>query len=457
MLEPIRTVVAVDFAGGRARDGPLTHGQRNTLAWVADETDPFSAVLHWRFALPTGATLADISAALAVLLARHEALRTCYPAGAELQRIAGAGRLPIELVELGSDSADDDRVFTDLVASMRAAGIDYTSGLPVRVAVALRADRPVVAAAIYSHLAVDFASMALIGKQFSELVADPAARAVGEPGHQPLDQAELEQSRHGQRQAETALRYWEGQLRQGPQATLPLPRPAVSEPGHHAGLLFSPAAGAALAHLSARTGAGRQSILLAGLCALLARRTGSSRCTFATVSGNRFRLRLRDYVGTLAQDGLFALALDRPGFDDLARRANRASLAANTNSVFDSTRLWPIIDQVGADRGTAFARDFTFNDVSAQFAAEPVDQPLVEPADLPAMLAQSTVQWLDSPPFPVLLMCNPIALAPALHLALTADTTELDRAEVETLLRGLDKLLVAGASGDVQLDRLGEL
>ncbi|HVV22894.1 MAG TPA: condensation domain-containing protein [Pseudonocardiaceae bacterium] len=434
-------LLPVPFSGARSGSGPLTFGQRNTLNWV--DTDPASAVLHWVFTLPAAVTLADVTAALAVLLARHEALRTRFPS--DTQEVLGSGTL---LVEVHRDGADAD----SLVATLRSRGVDFRTGLPLRVAVAVDGDTVAAVVAVYSHMAVDFGSMALIGRQFTELVGSPAAHVVGEPGHQPLDQAAVERSPRGSRAAEAALRYWESLLRTAPQAVYPVPPPARPGTGLRICVLESPAAGVALGTVSARTKSSPQVVLLAAVCAVLGWRTGTSRCVFASVSGNRFRLRLREYVGSLAQDGLLALDVDASSFDELVARAARATLAANTHSMFDAPRLWRIIDEVGHDRGTAFTRDFSLNDLSSHL---PFPEPSVDAAG--DATGPTVVRWTESADFPVVMMCNPAKLAPELMLALTVDLRHVGEAETELLLRGVERLLVAAAAENVPLARLGEV
>src|SRR5262249_49497110 len=86
------------FAGRRGGEGPLTTGQRNPLSWVRDET-AFARMVDWGLDLPPGVTLDDITAAFAVLLARHESLRTSYPDGPDgpVQHVTQSGTLTIDL------------------------------------------------------------------------------------------------------------------------------------------------------------------------------------------------------------------------------------------------------------------------------------------------------------------------------------------------------------------------
>ncbi|HEY1571657.1 MAG TPA: condensation domain-containing protein [Pseudonocardiaceae bacterium] len=427
-------MISVRFTGERAATGPLTFGQRNTLNWVSH--DESSSVIAWIFTLPPDVTLADVTAAFAVLMCRHEALRTRYTD--EGQTVLAEGELPIQLCPAASPES--------LIDHLRAGGVDFRSGLPLRVAVAVDGSLPTAVVAVYSHVAVDFGSVALIGMQFTELAASRAARSVGAAGHQPLDQALAERSTRGGKAADAALRYWETHLRTAPQSLYPVPPPAAPRAEHRMCVLTSAAAGAALGRITERTRTSRQVVVLAAVCAVLSWRTGVPRCVFAAVSGNRFRLRLREYVGSLAQDGLLALDVDTVTFDELVTRAARATLAANTNSMFDATKLWRIIDQVCHERGTTFTRDFTLNDLSGHFDAA---------IELPPAPAATEMRWLESAPFPVVMMCNPARLAPDLMLALTVDLRHVDEAETESLLLGVEALLVAAGDGDLALSRLG--
>jgi Condensation domain len=449
------TMLPVRFTGARAATGPLTFGQRNTMSWAAQDGNEFSAVIHWVLALPDGVTLDDIVAAFEVLMARHEALRTNFVDGE--QRVRDSGELAIEVHPLADSVTDSDAV-ESLVGRLRTGGIDFTSELPLRVAIGVRDGVPSVGVVVYSHLAVDFGSMVLIGAQFTVLAADPASRVVGDPGHQPLDQAAVEQSPRGVKAAEAALRHWESHLRTAPQSLYPMPLPASPGNGLRTGILSSPAAGLALGHISTRTRTSRQVIVVAAMCAVLSWRTGIRQSVFASVSGNRFRLRLREYVGSLAQDGLMALDTDEPTFDELVVRAAKATLTANTTSMFDATKLWRLIDQVGHERGTAFTRDFSVNDLSTHFGLTDESAEMsTDVADVAAALPRTEVLWIESAPFPVLLICNPAQLAPDLMLGLTADLRYVSEAEVESLLRGVEGLLVAAAGENVPLTRLGEI
>jgi hypothetical protein len=460
--------VTVGFSGDRAAEGPLTFAQRDTLAWITEPDDAASALLRWTFELPDGARMADVTSAFAILLARHEALRTTYVvAEAPVQRVARSGELVISTYRIIGEF-DQDKVAQQLLDELCEQGIDFTVDLPLRVAVAGVGEWPRVAVAVYSHMAADFGTTVVIGRQFTELVGDPAARVVGPKAHQPLDQAHLENSPRGRRRSEAAIRHWRTQVGRAPHAVCSLPAPSGDAlgpraSGHRTCVLVSPAAALALGRIEARTRLGRQAVVLAAICALLARRTAVDGLAFVSISGNRFHSRLGEYVGDLAQDGLIALDLDAAGFDELIGRAAGATLIANANSSYDPQALNDMLDEVGHARGAVFARDFVVNNLSVHVEAAMANQQTdLRPAagddydgELARALELCSLTWRPAPDFPEMLLCVPVRVDSEFIFTLTGDTAYLAEAELEQLVRGLERLVVAAADRDIPLAELG--
>ena len=466
-LVPAGTL-AVPFRGARAAAGPPTLAQRNDLRWMRKENDPFSAILYWRLELPPGATLESLGAALSALVSRYESLRTSWPGAADRstplgglrQVVARSGVLGADLYQLTEDLGADQ--LTDLLeAKLRADGVDYCDALPLRVAIALRGDEPQCAGAVYAHCAVDFASEALVGGQFTVLAGGGTPEGWDEPVFQPLDQAEAERSARGRRQAEASVRYWEQAIRSAPQAMYPMPRPAGPErSGNATCYMCSPAGGRALERIAARTRVGGQAVLTTAIFAALAERTGLRRAVFAAGSGNRNRPRLHGYVGALAQDSLMVLDFDTggPGFDAMLKQAAKSTLAAITHSMFDAEELWAALDAVGLERGVLFSRDVAVNFLSTFLVGmfEPGAQAGAAD-DAPGLTSLTSLTWMDSPPFPVALRFQVPKLSPDLLLFAVTDFAFATRADVEALLHGIERLLLAAAEGDVPLDLIGEI
>nr|MDT0658205.1 condensation domain-containing protein [Micromonospora sp. DSM 115978] len=460
--------VEIAFAGRRSGQGPLTLGQRNTWQWIQAVPDDPLTMLEWILPVPDGAAVADVVATFAILLARHESLRTTFAEidGELRQRVHGAGTLVarIHRAERVEDSRTTARM---MIAELRGKPFEIATELPIRLAVAAVGERAFAAAAVYSHMAVDYGSLAVLNREFTELVGDPGQRSVGPQRHQPLDQAAEENSPRGRRRADAALRYWTEHLRRTPQCLMALPPIENEDDGPAAAALRSPAAALALDHLTSRLRVTPAAAILAALCAVVSIRVDQSRCVFASLSSNRFTPRLRDYVGTLAQDGLVVVEVTGPSFDDLVRHTGAALLRANRHSLFDVAELVASATRINHAQGTDFSRDSVFNYIGAHLILDDSEvtntmlRYLHQP-DLrwspPGAAGESTITWTPTELFPNRIMVQLVSARPALLVGIsTGDTRHVPRNEIIRLLRGMERVLLAAATGPVELDRLPEI
>jgi condensation domain-containing protein len=468
--------VWVKFSGDRGGDGPMTLAQRNTFQWMGElGADRFLSMDEWMFQVPDGASVEDVAGAWGMLVSRHESLRTTYPGvcGAEgwpVQRVAVSGEIGVGVYRTTDQDPAQATVVRELTGLLREQGFEMDSELPVRVGVAVAPDGGVLAVvAVYSHMAVDFASMAVLGRQFNELVVGRDAQPAGPRALQPLDQAAVERSPRGQQRAEAALRYWHDQLRHRPQSLYAMPEATPAEPGGDgrplACWLYSPAAAMALPHITDRTGASPAMVVLAAVSTILSHRSGTRPCFLTSPSSNRLGAQLRDYVGTLAQDSLLVIDTDTASFDEQVRRAGTASLRAQRHSAFDAIKLQAVHDELCHQRGIALTRDCSIDNLVGLRLDEihatgepPAEVPVGSPAEAAAALAQTVSGWWQPPDMTESLRLHLVNLGAALRFTLwAADTRRVPRSEFELVLRGVERLLVAAAAGDADLGRLSEI
>jgi hypothetical protein len=464
--------VFAKFSGLRAAEGPCTTGQASTLTWITDTTQ-YTRMVEWTFDLPDDVTMDDIVAALEVLLERHESLRTTYSrSGPPVQRVAGDGALAVDVFEAAGTIPPGvlgvAMMAGELVARLRATEFDPEAGLPIRAAVAMVAGVPRAAVAVFSHLAADLAAMAVVGRQFTELAGDRDSRVAGPRGHQPLDQAMAERSPAGERRAATALRDWQARLRTMPQLMFALPRGEASEttgagePGADdaalAGWLVSTAGALALRHIEARTGLRRQAAVLAALCALLSLRTGQDRCVLSALANNRPERRLREYVGMITSNTLISVNTAVPRFDDLVRRTATATMAAGRACLADRAEVARVVREVEDERGIIYIRACVFNDATVDEADSAAD-PVKDPADVLRALGSTKLRVTPATEIgEALLLLALMRVDEELVLgALTTDSGRVPRADIEALLRGVERLLVAAASADVSMNQVAEI
>ena len=297
-------------------------------------------------------------------------------------------------------------------------------------------------------------------RQLGELAADPATRVVGGPVHQPLDQAADEESPRGRRRAEAALRYWERQRRWIPQSlyAVPIQEPDDSDDRPLAVHLVSRAAPLALPHITARTGSTAPMVVLAALAAVVSRRTGQRWCPLHALAENRFGTHMREYVATIAQDGLVVVDADTASFDELVRRTGSAMLTGSLHSLVDTVEAHRVRRRIDHARGVDLGRDFAFNNTSPHGLT---GVRLLDPGDLTdvrAALADTELRWAAGIVSPELLSVQLLQLDDEMHLFVrSGDPGRVPASELELLSRGTEALLVAAAAGDVDLAQLGQV
>ena len=162
-LTPVPSI-PVEFTGERAGEGPLTLGQLNVYAWVTGAPDDFYTTLRVELPVPEVVSVDDVATAIAVLIARHESLRTTYPPGEPpRQRVAASGVQLLEACSLGEGQwgpQDRPAVAEALIQWLRES--PDPGRRHVRMAVAIApdtGDQVIACAAALSHLAVDHAAI----------------------------------------------------------------------------------------------------------------------------------------------------------------------------------------------------------------------------------------------------------------------------------------------------------
>jgi hypothetical protein len=315
--------------------------------------------------------------------------------------------------------------------------------------VATRDGVPYLVVLALSHLAADYVSMGLLARQLTELLADPAARTIGAAPFQPRDLAEREATAPALRQTEAALRFWDNQLRRLPQCVFSVP--SHGEPGSREACLSSPAAALALPTIVARTRASRSTVLLALIATLYAVRTDNTSAALISICGNRFGPEMAGYIGTVAQDALIPFELVGSTVDDVVRGLRLTTRNSYRYAKFPADRLWAMLDAIGLERGIRFHRDCVFNDLAAQQQERPVEARPPSPAELAEALRETDFEWLPASLCPATSMFTVHSAGREVRLALYGDTRYLPAPDIEALLRGVERLVVASAEGPVAI------
>jgi hypothetical protein len=430
-------------------------GQSNMLlCMTTDKPAHINVSAVWE--LPPGTDLERIVDALAALIARHETLRTRFPAGPDdpepRQEVHAEGELEVQVWPAPDDDSGPAQFAQRLALRLREIAFDPATNWPIRAAVVTVNGAPTHLALAASHAALDAGALVLLRRDWDALLA---AEPLPEPAKvQPADLALLERSDEGLRRSVASLDYWAGQLRTMPQAMLAVPATHApqSPEGYTPRLrIRSDAAAEALTVLAERTRITRSTLLLTALCALTAHHTGQRNAVVASLSANRYLPELADYLGTLAQDALVTVPVDIDGgetFEGLARRVRKRSQLAYPHSWFDSPRLWDLMDRIGVERGTRWARDCVFNDLTALGMDGGAPHGRLAPRD-PGQRIQLT--RLPDEPLHVELMLWAFRVEGELDMSFFANPARLAPQDAETFGRGLATLLIEAARGSVKL------
>ncbi|MET9696751.1 condensation domain-containing protein [Streptomyces sp. NPDC006529] len=447
--------VTVRYAGGAERRGPVTMGQANMIRCILRD-DPAHINIHDVWPVPAGTELTAAIDALRTLVVRHEALRTTFPgatgsppapgdAPAE-QLVAPEGQFEVTVLDHEELPSEPARYAEALARQARAERYALDRDFPLRISVVAERGAPGSVALVSSHAVADGSALAVLREEWLALLAGEPLPPV--TAFTPLDLAAEEAAPAGLRKSAASLRYWEQILRTGPQAMFAEPGATGTEVRIPQLTLRSERGARALARVVERTGSLPSTVLLTAWCTLVAHRAGQRTCVAAVPTSNRFLPRLARSVNTVSQDALLALDVGVPSFDALLRTAWGAALNAYRHSRFDSVRLWEMIGRVTFERGSHFARDVVFNDVSTLLSTANV------PADENGSDPGPELSWGPVQVLPTRVLAFAYRTDPVLHIGMWADPALFPRAEAEGFLTGLVRLLEAAAAGDVPLASL---
>jgi hypothetical protein len=452
-LTPVRPV-PVEFTGDRAGEGPLTVGQLNIYGWVSVAPDDLYAILRVELPVPAVVSVDDVAEAVAVLIGRHESLRTTYvPGEPPRQRVGAAGVQLLEVCSLGEGQwgPRDRPVVAEALVRWLSESPD-PARRPVRLAVAVApdaGDQVIACAAAFSHLAVDHDSIEILKRDFAGLLGNPAGRPAGRSGHQPLDQAELEATPAERRRVDLALDHVREQLWRMPRCMYALPGARIT--GESLVVeLSSVAAAMAVRRAAARTRTSRSSVVLAATCAVIARRAGYRELLLPLISSNRFERHLVNYVGSLAQTSIATVEIAGRSFDELVSHSWMRVAEASRHARYDRAKQDVIAELIEHERGLRLTYGPLFNTLVPESRSGLTAGVGFQPEEIDVALSLTELRWWPMPvsEMPIRFILNQVDDCLRLD-AWSGDTGLVPRAELESVLLAVERLLVAAAHGDV--------
>lgn len=357
------SVIKIPFHG-QPRAGRLTWGQRSMwscIEWLGEDSHYFN--LAAVVPVPESCGTDDVARAIALVIGRHEVLRTRFIArdGEPRQEVSGSGTFTLRIfnteepAQPGGSTSRQDIDF--VIAALQSLPFDHAAEWPLRCALLCVQDKPRYLGLVFSHLAADGTGVNVCKREFTEALADLRRPTdddrAGASAWQPVDQAQREDGPYGHRASARAVAHWRAQLGQVPVPLFPEYGQPASEPRVWRIALESQAVAAASLLLARRAKTSTATIMLAASAAMLGAFTGNSRIALVLTAGNRFDEQARSSVAMMAQDTLMTLSLDGAAFHQIIERASAASLRAYFSGHYDPLVIKQVRAEAARERGLA--------------------------------------------------------------------------------------------------------
>jgi amino acid adenylation domain-containing protein/non-ribosomal peptide synthase protein (TIGR01720 family) len=365
-LKRLLAAKGIRLGSSAGEPGPRPPGEPPRLSfaqerlWFLQRLDPSSHAYHLgqAFSIKGPIDEAALARAFDALLARHEGLRTAFPADADGRaraEIIPPGRGLLRTVDLetrsgadqaGAISAEEDRIYCEPFDLERP---------PLLRATLLRLgkDRHRLVLCVH-HLVFDGWSIGIVARELSDLYA--VETGVRSAALAPLSLSYADYAFWQRRRAEEpawkqTLAWWEDRLRGLPPLELPADRnrPAQAS-GKGGGIRFEISAASAdrLRALARREGATLFAVILAGYEAGLSRHSGQTDFGVGVSVAGRTHRTLEELAGMFVNTIVFRAALNGdPSFSSLVRRVQGEAVESLARP---ETPFEQIVDRLSASR-----------------------------------------------------------------------------------------------------------
>lgn len=340
----------------RPTEIPLSFAQERL--WFLHQVHGENAAYHIPYALRLSGKLdvAALEAAIADVVARHEALRTVFPdrGGRPYQRIlspeAARPRLPVRHVSGGQ--------LDEMVKAVAQEPFDLATSLPLRAALFICSPKDNVLVLVLHHIAGDGWSLGALSRDLSTAYAarlSGAAPAWGQLLVQYADYALWQRDWLGQRGpqsvADQQLAFWTEALRDLPEEIdLPSDRPRPVQASYRGGatdIKFDQRLHAELAALARASGATVHMVLQAAVAGLLTRLGAGTDIPIGSPIAGRTDDLLEGLVGFFVNTLVTRTDTSGdPSFAELIRRVREGNVAAYAHQDLPFERLVEALNPV---------------------------------------------------------------------------------------------------------------
>jgi hypothetical protein len=323
------TQITVTITGSSDREAPATWGQLHMFE-VVTALVPHDGYLNpcAVMATPAGTTLADLTAAITMVVATHESLRTSFTSdnGGLRQQVAADQHQVIDIITVSRGGLAAEEPFFN---PFRLASFELGRAPLVRFAVGCENGIPHSLAIAASHMVMDGWSLGIVVRDLSDALEGLPPSAAR---WHPVDQAKWEAAPAGCRQHRRARLYRTARPTAPTTDTFksgPRRRPAI--PRYWIGRLTCPTAFRAMPARAAELGISVPSLLIAAYGRELSSAFAADSPTIMVYSASRFLPQTVRSVGQYAQCAPLDLPSVRLEFAEYARIVHARALLAYRN------------------------------------------------------------------------------------------------------------------------------
>lgn len=444
----------IQFTGGRQGTAAATWGQYSI--WTEMEA---IAPHHDRYNVPVeahyehGIDLGQACRAVHHAVAFHESLRTRLSpvTSTSLEQVlAGTLRLPVRVIEV-SRLGSPRLAAQELRDQLRRDAFDVRESWPVRVGMICQEGRVYYTELIVSHHAAD--EWAALRLRDTLLSTTAARSAQDQKSLQPYDEAEFQESAQGQRICAAAEDHWRNTLRRAPLGALRSGLAASDMPRHQRVWLTSIALPPALEQFRSVCGVSSSTVLLAAFVAAIATVADGESPALLVQAHNRFRRDLRSMVGTVTMPGIFLMNASKRPFSEMVLEAWQQVLQTYRFAYYDKRRIDAVKSAVERERSGTIDLSCWLNDRRTDPAPRQFVQPRAK--DMARRLKLTKVE-LPAPlekhgDTTIAMRVNDVM--GAIRIELIADNQTFPTAQLQTMLREMELMVVENALGTLSAHR----
>jgi hypothetical protein len=196
--------------------------------------------------------------------------------------------------------------------------------------------------------------------------------------------------------------------------------------------------------------------VLAAICAVVARRASYPELVFPVSSSNRFEPHLANYVGALAQSTIVTVEIAGRSFDELAGHTWTRVMQASRHGRYDLARQAALAELAEHERGVRVRyEDPWFNSLVPESWSGLTADVGFQPEEIGVALDRTELRWRPLPvsALPTRFRLNQVEGCLRLDMW-SGDVGLVPRAELESVLLAVERLLVAAAHADVPCGRM---